>query len=337
MELLGRLSAREGVCELYLIASQIDNQLYGRELDDLSKSLPGVIAFQKTRLMEHAQSTFAALLDEQPALKQLVVEGATRVITTSAVCHSLYQLKANQWNEETEFAYNNLKNHYPDYFNSPETSKKWMLEISGITLVKQAVESVRSRKSEIFSQKSKSYLDGQERASVDFRNKLNEETQRQLDEIKNKSHQSAKKELEEIEQKTTAGTIAADAEFKIWIEEHAFSIEKDLKHGIKAAYEDSRQASDNAQGSESDSREEDKPGLGARVARLFSLGGTRTVHYQVTTLDVAKVRRAVSAFRDALEVDLISITQEASMAARKTFKNQLLGTLREKVAHPGIA
>ena len=166
MDLLDRLTVREGVQEFYVVASQVDSQLLGSCRDDANGVLS--IALQKVEdaLSTHMRSTFAQQKQNYPAdfSKSILLRFdklmSHPVICTSGMAFSLLKNWDNQsqWNEELAFVFGNLEAEYQDFFSNPEMAKSNLEKIANIDRIKEIIENVRIRKEEIQKTKQEEFL-----------------------------------------------------------------------------------------------------------------------------------------------------------------------------------
>jgi predicted GTPase len=93
IELMDRLSSKEGVQEMYFVASQVDNQLHGDELETSGHDLHKAINNVKGELSKQARDTLHDLKEKNPLVAQqfgkLIEEIDSRVMVSSAICHAM--------------------------------------------------------------------------------------------------------------------------------------------------------------------------------------------------------------------------------------------------------
>ncbi len=153
--LLNRITVKEGVQELVLIASQVDSQLHDSEkrarLDDallnISQNLGKRADGQLRQLMGNAP-------EAREVFEALLRSAQDGVIHSAGICLTLensLSLPLEQWGDDEQTAWTNLVESYPDYFDlaNPQASLVSLAKVSNIAPIRQRLEQVRARKHEI--------------------------------------------------------------------------------------------------------------------------------------------------------------------------------------------
>ncbi|EHK89550.1 dynamin family protein [Aggregatibacter actinomycetemcomitans] len=149
MDLMGRVTTKNGIQEAYIIASQADNQLFGSEKGTDFSPTP-VLERVTQKLNGQAQKVLSDNLDP---MMQRVMElyQKNSVICTSSVADTMARTLDNQqnWDENTSHVWSNFKKHYPDCFNDLGTAKIALEELSNVKHIQQILEEVKTRKLDI--------------------------------------------------------------------------------------------------------------------------------------------------------------------------------------------
>ncbi|WP_033790499.1 dynamin family protein [Helicobacter pylori] len=170
MSLFDRVSNKEGLQEIYFVASQIDSAINNSsEVQKSNHHLPTALANAQKALSSQLDQIMGALIQNYPN-QQEIFEKAKKnsVIVTSGVCFSMHKDFENQafWEKdqktaEYDNALRNLKSDYPDAFNSDEKSKESLLLVSNMGAIKERLEKAAQRKEEIISQKLQGFAESQ--------------------------------------------------------------------------------------------------------------------------------------------------------------------------------
>ncbi len=169
MSLFDRVSNKEGLQEIYFVASQIDSAINNAsEVQKSNRHLPTALANAQKALSSQLDDIMEALIKAYPN-QQEIFENAKKngVIVTSGACFSMHKDFENQalWEKETaeyDNVLRNLKSDYPDAFNSDEKSKESLLLVSNMGAIKERLEKAAQRKEEIISQKLQGFVESQE-------------------------------------------------------------------------------------------------------------------------------------------------------------------------------
>lgn len=235
MDLLDRLTVREGVQEFYVVASQVDSQLLGSCRDDANGVLS--IALQKVEdaLSTHMRSTFAQQKQNYPAdfSKSVLLRFdklmSHPVICTSGMAFSLLKNWDNQsqWNEELAFVFGNLEAEYQDFFSNPDMAKSNLEKIANIEKIKEVIQEVRNRKDEIQKAKQEEFLNVKNRGLQDYKIEL-------LKKLKEKEKKLQESDLGKIE-KEKENILKVQAHGSSVLDDYYFDTTTELESQIKLA------------------------------------------------------------------------------------------------------
>jgi uncharacterized coiled-coil DUF342 family protein len=163
LELMDRLSTREGVQEIYLVSSMTDLGVTLRsEVQKAKKDLRAAIDGLRTRLSAHAADAIRSLKEKHPEIGRqfdvLINDIESHVLFTSSFCNtmSLRYAEHETWNDSMKNAWKNLSQNYPDYFDDDfSASGKASLDLlSGVSLLREKIDGVRGLKDKIISDKT---------------------------------------------------------------------------------------------------------------------------------------------------------------------------------------
>ncbi len=170
MSLFDRVSNKEGLQEIYFVASQTDSTVCGlSEVQNSRYHLPTALENAQKTLSTSLNATMSLLKKKYPH-QQEIFEKAIKngVILTSGACFSMYKDFNNQasWerNKKTEEYHNalrNLRDFYPDAFSSDDKSKESLLLLSNMSAIEERLKKAAQRKEKIISQKLQDYAQSQ--------------------------------------------------------------------------------------------------------------------------------------------------------------------------------
>ncbi len=170
MSLFDRVSNKEGLQEIYFVASQADSAVGSMsEVEKSHQHLPTALENAQKALSSQLNNIMEKLIEKYPN-QQEIFEKAIKngVILASGACFSMYKDFNNQasWErsqktEEYHNALRNLRDFYPDAFNSDDKSKESLLFLSNMGAIKDRLEKAAQRKEKIISQKLQDYAQSQ--------------------------------------------------------------------------------------------------------------------------------------------------------------------------------
>ncbi len=170
MSLFDRVSNKEGLQEIYFVASQADSAVCApSEAQNSRHHLPTALENAQKSLSSQLNNIMGKLIENYPNQRE-VFEKAIKngVILASGVCFSMHKdfnnqasWERNQKTEEYHNALRNLRDAYPDAFNSADKSEESLLFLSNMGAIKERLEKAAQRKEEIISQRLQDYAQSQ--------------------------------------------------------------------------------------------------------------------------------------------------------------------------------
>ncbi|WP_195834868.1 dynamin family protein [Helicobacter pylori] len=139
------------------------------EVEKSNHHLPTALENAQKSLSSQLNNIMEKLIENYPNQREIFEKAIKNgVILASGVCFSMYKDFENQasWerNQKTEEYHNalrNLRDFYPDAFNSVDKSKESLLFLSNMGTIKERLEKAAQKKEEIISQKLQDYTQSQ--------------------------------------------------------------------------------------------------------------------------------------------------------------------------------
>ncbi|MCQ2763369.1 dynamin-like GTPase family protein [Helicobacter pylori] len=170
MSLFDRVSNKEGLQEIYFVASQADGAVGSKsEVEKSRQHLPTAFENAQKALSPRLNDTMKKLIENYPNQREIFEKAIKNgVILASGNCFSMYKDFNNQasWerNKKTEEYHNALRNlraSYPDAFNSDDKSKESLLFLSNMSAIEERLKKAAKEKEKIMSQKWQNYAESQ--------------------------------------------------------------------------------------------------------------------------------------------------------------------------------
>ncbi|GAA8924573.1 dynamin family protein [Helicobacter pylori] len=237
MSLFDRVSNKEGLQEIYFVASQADSAVLSMsEVEKSGQHLPIALENAQKSLSSELNNIMEALIQKYPNQRE-VFEKAIKngVILASGVCFSMYKdfnnqasWERNQKTEEYHNALRNLKDSYPDAFNSADKSEESLLLLSNMGAIKERLEKAAQRKEEIISQRLQDYAQSQANNLHNLITRLSQDLEDEKKRVKNADMSAIKKQIEAYEK--LSGNI--EIGFKEAYEEFILHFIKNIRDGL---------------------------------------------------------------------------------------------------------
>lgn len=343
--LMDRITVREGVGEIYLIAAQADSQLYGDIRDkcgsDLNKSMHMIC----TQLEHQAVATLETLRRNSPeignAYDKIIDGGENRIIVTSALCYAMLE-RFNQrenWDEGMNHAWGLLSESYPDHFGSSGSAREALKFLANIETVKNSIDMARQTKDEIIEKKREAYLVAQEKTVADFRNKLAENIRMHIETVKNSDIKSIQDEKEKIEKMLNDGSDAVDDVYEELLSDFRNELRATVNSKAGKLLEETKRESDDAVKVVSETRTETrrKDGFWAGIQRTFDVGGYEEYTYtaEVSTIYASAVKSMVNSLVDNLQEELRRAVEGAKLEWKQKVQRKVTTALQNAVDDAG--
>lgn len=254
MSLFDRVSNKEGLQEIYFVASQADSAVLSMsEVEKSNQHLPTALENAQKALSSQLSNIMEALIQKYPNQREIFEKAIKNgVILASGVCFSMYKdfnnqasWERNQKTEEYHNALRNLKDFYPDAFSSDDKSKESLLLLSNMGAIEERLEKAAKEKEKIISQKLQDYAKSQANNLHSLIAQLLQDLEEEKKRVKNADISAIKEQIEVYQ--NLSGNI--ETGFKDAYEEFIFDfinkirvgLEETLKKAIRTASASARE------------------------------------------------------------------------------------------------
>ncbi|WRB29750.1 dynamin family protein [Helicobacter pylori] len=238
MSLFDRVSNKEGLQEIYFVASQADSAVLSMsEVEKSNQHLPTALENAQKALSSQLNNIMGKLIQNYPNQREIFEKAIKNgVILASGVCFSMHKDFENQasWErsqktEEYHNALRNLRDFYPDAFSSDDKSKESLLFLSNMGAIEERLEKAAKEKEKIISQKWQDYTQSQANNLHNLIVQLLQDLEEEKKRIKNADMGVIKKQIE-VYQKLS-GNI--DMKFREAYEEFILHFINDIRAGLE--------------------------------------------------------------------------------------------------------
>jgi predicted GTPase len=334
--LMDRLSSKEGVRELYLVGSQVDNQLYGSPGEEAKWDLDKALDAIRSGLSGHAVQTLSEIKQSNPEVgdlfDQIVKDGKDRVILTSAISHAMslrFKERAG-WDNDMNHAWNLLKEHYPDYFGSDVSAKERLEKLSGVNTVSEKISLARSKKDAIIAKKLKDYLEGQKKNIDDFSKELKTAIANKIDVLNNTDIKTVREQIQNLKKLSSKVTNAIDGTFDDCVDDFKLDLRNSITEKTKALFQETREKVNGEEKSETRTGNRIK-GTGFLAFITGGKFGNEDYIYEVTTIRSGAVKNTLSNLITDLQDNLINSVETAKKDWKKSVQQRITHALIETV------
>lgn len=254
MDLFDRVSNKEGLQEIYFVASQADSAVLSMsEVEKSNQHLPTALENAQKALSSQLNNIMGALIQNYPNQQEIFKKAIKNgVILASGVCFSMHKdfnnqasWERNQKTEEYHNALRNLKDAYPDAFSSDDKTEESLLFLSNMGAIKERLKKAAQRKEEIISQRLQDYAESQANNLHSLIAQLLQDLEEEKKRIKNADISTIKEQIEAYEKLSgniKTGFRDAYEEFILhFINNIRVGLEETLKKAIRTAKTRSRE------------------------------------------------------------------------------------------------
>lgn len=326
-DLMHRVTTKEGTQQAYLIASQVDNQLFGSESQGLSDPIH-VLERISDNLTKHARNVLAKQVQEYPSMKVAADKlSKNNVICSSSVAFSMQQRFDEQhtWDANLQHVWRNLNQKFPDVFSHEELAKNALNQLANIYQIHQIVSEVTANKEQILAQRRIDFENGKRTALQGYLKAWADRINEQIHQIQHADVGELRKQETELKKQQATIDVNVGGVYDDLISDIKLNLSKQLKDKLSSEMKKYDTASEGAQGTATESREV----YVGRGGFLWLQKKYKTETYEISTLQATPIRRAIEEVRASLEDELCYLSESYSQAWKKKIYSQVVGALRE--------
>ncbi len=323
LELMDRITSKEGIRELFVVASKADDVLFSHFKAENNGQLDRVLDSFIRVLGNQLEKVIADLKESSPEVGDTydqLLEGQSKVIHSAGLCESLKQRfrQKDEWSKVMQHVWNNLQTGYPDYFSdADENLSRFNLEkLSNISTIRNIVEQVREKKQEILDKRMANYVHAKYQSLHALRKGLLAYANERQSQIESTDIAKFKEQRRGL----TKALDDASEEIKDEYEESIYLIKKSMrdkfKQGLEAREQALKRRIENEKGEDTETY---KDGL------IFKTTRTRTF----ATIRTNAVHRRLSEFSEELKEEVVDKTEDEKRDWRNDLNRNMTKILRK--------
>lgn len=244
LELMDRITQKNGIRELFVVASKCDTQLQGSIKDDSNGVLK--VAFEKLRddLGTHLYSTLTKLREDHPEIGNtfdgLISNGKDSIIHSSGISFSIKENlnDLSKLDEGEMHVWNLLKESYPDNFSDRniDVSIASLNELSNISKIKEILNNTSHRKEDIMNNKINDFISQKTAQVIEYKEDLIKYLEESEKEIKSSDIEKLKEKQEKFNEIKDKGIVALDSSFVSIVDDFEITLPRELKTKLNEIY-----------------------------------------------------------------------------------------------------
>ncbi len=278
MDLFDRVSNKEGLQEIYFVASQADSAVLSMsEVEKSNQHLPTAFENAQKALSSQLNNIMGKLIENYPNQREIFEKAIKNgVILASGVCFSMYKDFKNQasWESKTEEYHNalrNLRDAYPDAFSSDDKSKESLLFLSNMGAIEERLEKAAKEKEKIISQKLQDYAQSQANNLHNLITQLLQDLEDEKKRIKNADISAIKEQIEAYEKLSDEIETGFDEVYVNFIDDFFTNIEDGLEKTLEEFIQQTKKNNEYQKGKDDEyfTKKVKQDGFSGSVARFF--------------------------------------------------------------------
>ncbi|WLG73309.1 dynamin family protein [Pseudomonas simiae] len=334
LEVMGRITQKEGIQELVLVASQIDTQLYGSEK---RARLSDAVEAIRTQLSAQAQSTLTDLKLSSPEVgsvfDNLIGSVHRNLLHSSGLCHSLNRRFNSQetWDSNEQVTWDNLSTDYPDYFtrDNQELSLSSLDSLANIDAINAMLAQVREKKAEITREKIANLMVRKQKNLEAFKALLINLARNQVIQIKNANVDQLDEQLASLESKRLDLSLELDVSFKYTMADYRQKLRDDMRKIAAQLLRETQSTVKDAEGSFSETITVDNDGVGSWIARKLWGGGTTEKTVVRAKIISSQVISTINEFMNDIQDELGAKVESSHRGLNEELARNLTPKIRE--------
>lgn len=329
LALMDRLTGKDGIDEIFLVASQIDSQLFGSERQKHGGHLPAVIHGLRQTLVQQAQQVLGAYPSHDEGLTKLRHELAERLVVTSAVAQTLCTQRESTWDENARHVGKMLSKQYPADCSSAQSARTHLHDMAGMAQTSALLDKVRANKQAVSEGKFDSFLEAQ---SKDLAKRLEQAPKtiaNQRTKFEHANDKDLNEKLEIMRGARSKGTRVVNTAVRQVAQSAAMGLTERMIAEVHQLFAALASQAERAKGTNTINYTVETDGVLSSIARFFSIGGTENRTRTESTINAGAVRNALQELHGSLGGKLTDVVASARKELQQKLQKQILGSLRE--------
>lgn len=340
MELMDRITQKNGIRELFVVASKVDSELHGSERDRAGGVMTKALDNLKNSLGTHLSDTLQKLKADRPeigtAYDSLITQKQERVLHSAGIAFSI---KANlgdthdesKLDESEAHALKLLRESYPDNFSSQASLEANLDLISNIKTIESKLADVAMRKEEIAKEKIESFL-AQKAVNIDkYASDLIQNVSDHIKEIEETDIEQLKQQQKQIARLKDNAISDIDECFEDLRRDFINGLENALHNELAQYFSKARNATNDAEGTETETNEVST----SKILLPWTWGSSRTETRTYTTVRAGAVKSSLDDLVAMVENSIRDMGHKSIRNFKAELSRELIRTLRESVEKNG--
>lgn len=328
--LLDRVTKKDGIREVYLVASQVDNQLFGGEKEKGGGLLPKVLDNIRETLSAQQSRVLTEIKAQNPEVGDSLDELIdSKVLLSSAT--TFYMMKnynkQAKWDANSKHVWGNLNHFYRDYFDDKQSALANLNLLSGIKAIEQIVSKVKEKKEKILQKRSAEFISVKSKNILNYQQAIERQIQEKIQTIESSDINEIKRQREEMLKIKSKAIEAVNTAYEDSIEGFELNIKDRLFAKVESYFKKLTDDIASSEGSETESYTVST----SKWYNPFSWGSKETRYNTYTTVKAGYVKNSLDQVISEVE-NLTEIEYRQNiMEWKKSLYKSLISSARSVV------
>lgn len=335
-DMLSRITTKEGIQEIYVIASQIDNSFHASEKRDTPSETLAVLT---DKLASRIKDDIGAFQQAHPELgstfNALIQNSQSSLLYSSGVAYSIAQklAKHEELSENEKTPWENLKCSFPNNFSDDDikTSIHSLNDIANIDNIRAALINVRQKKDEIIQKNIESFVTTKFKNLASYRDGLLKIADQKMRELKQTNKAELEKQIEHYKELEVKVRTEMNGCYRDLVSDLKFQIYAHMINVVNEQFRSTQKSYENNTSSETKMVTVEKDGLFPWLARKLWGGGSKTTQVEQTVIYANQCTQALHNFMTQIEDALVKMSKQIQADFHKKVRNEIMGCYRQSV------
>jgi predicted GTPase len=335
IDLMDRITSKEGIKEIYLVASQSDSQLFGSEKEKANGIFGNVLKAIEDSLTEHQNSVLIAQKQKHPEIGNTFDKLIkNRVILSSGISYSMMKNfeSHGSWDETTQKVWENLNLHYKDFFSDTETSLSNLNKLANISQIQNIISEVKIKKDEILQQRKNEFIAAKQKTILDYKEALENDINNSITRIQNSDIDEIRQQKDSMEAIKNKASFAVDEEYVEYIEDLEMDFSEILNDKFNSFFRESQQDIASSEGSKTETEEVSD----SSWYNPFSYGRTKLEYDTYTIIKAGYVRNSLEELTYTIETTIDRDSKKYIRNWKRNLTKKIVSVLRSEAGDDNL-
>ena len=335
IDLLDRITKKEGIQEIYVIASQVDNQLYGSEKEKNSGSLPKVLESIKNTLTKRMKDVITEQIKQFPYQEDIFDKFMKNdVLYSSGATYSMLQRfnDKKNWDKNLEHIWKNLNQHYKDYFSDDESAKANLDLLSNMKNIQNTLKEVREKKDEIIRKRKEEFIKAKLNSLGQYNQSIQKDIKEKIEKIKSSDVKDIKTKKDNLLKVKSQTSEAVNWKYEDFLDANKQILKSSLNKEINKYFQKNSEEISSSEDTKTESYTKDH----GFWSWKFGDDRYEKISYDVVVVKAGMIQNALENLSLYIENSIkVSIDNEINSLKIDIYKH-ILPVLREKAGDKNL-